>query len=1048
MPPDLLRAWQWLGKVSLGQSSVRLILDSRPHCICRIGVLDIETRIQTTDKSLVNRPTVSHTCYSGIHPNRLTDDEFTQWMNNVWLPALVHTYPENQNCLPATANDIRALEAADSVSQHNLRADKLETLWEDIQQRLACTINGKFKSAQLLVVSKELESLTKHHTWDGMRERFCYYWDQAINSHFLVDRFISLGKEVVVPGWVTEKGKEDTKIPLTLNWRKCCLGQFSTWLQQADYSLHHFKRTHLPKATPRNDDETSANGDGVEDLITDGIPRKTSRGSVSRSSVHGDIAYGDGLNPLPWRAEFYPLSLLQDCGSLTLEPHQQSSLQQNGLLYCKLYNKSQEIFSAGDEGFDPSSLDPTLVRAWQYFGGATGRQPLSALETYLRLRQRCVTALRVSQGKSFGTRELYCMTGCLFDALDRVMLDRGLSSRQLCTPMASRQPFFSHRTSLFLDVLTWNINRLCLGIELVHSLQHHSLLRWEHAQAMMMFLQCLIHTYGDQGSHLRRCKGLWLDRQVFPPMNGSLIRYVDEGMGLGKTLMQSGFGWFLDKLDWNSMLFAASYRTRMAFPMPELQMRDVPGYHRLATFSSEFALTQDLFTALEMYRLDTYRSALLLELAVRLCLARFRKDVFKTLYARCPNAFQHHQIVAALQGRVPLTRNGMLQVLHSTGLEQTLEFVDEASATVGHIEVLFAWLWGWPEDGNNGSWERAGWKYKPFRLLAQQCFHVIARVHNLAQARAWRTNLKHAFIRTHYILPYPCLNDFWARSANDGRLKTWASSHPLLDLYFQEAHDALTPPRIELSAAKDLPVTGWVYKQIPIELDITLEPLPTRLQDWLSSISEEPLQDTQSSQIPFPVTGVQDGPIRQFMANKSPLQQVLRSLHRRVSSAIASPSSEVTKLLTEHLHIGFQTLSDACDHQVRTLELPVHAYRPHLWDLSDLPQDTNGNNNAVSAVLEEDSDSESIGSKRQKLAQQRQCIAAKQRAIEAYIHQYQHHHEIVKRIEACPADQQSADQMRTCCNAQRRRDRTKQKLQRAFQELIDIARGLPSSSGM
>jgi hypothetical protein len=97
-------------------------------------------------------------------------------------------------------------------------------------------------------------------------------------------------------------------------------------------------------------------------------------------------------------------------------------------------------------------------------------------------------------------------------------------------------PFFIHRTGQFLDWIRWNMNRLCLGFEMVYTLRPHTVVHWGHTRVMMMFLRCLIFTYGGQGHHLKHSTGLWVDRRVRPPLEGSEVEQVQEGIGIGHTL--------------------------------------------------------------------------------------------------------------------------------------------------------------------------------------------------------------------------------------------------------------------------------------------------------------------------------------------------------------------------------------------------------------------------------------------------------------------------------------------------------------------------------
>ncbi|GFG00359.1 hypothetical protein IFM53868_10730 [Aspergillus udagawae] len=137
---------------------------------------------------------------------------------------------------------------------------------------------------------------------------------------------------------------------------------------------------------------------------------------------------------------------------------------------------------------------------------------------------------------------------------------------------------------------------------------------------------------------------------------------------------------------------------------------------------------------------------------------------------------------------------------------------------VASLEVLFAWLWGWDGDGNNGDWPRKHWEFKAYRVLYRQCFALITQVYGLRQAQAWRTILKQTFIQTQFILPYPSTQAFWSRGVGN-KLQTWASVHPGLMEYYRSQQ-----PQgrwvIQTTEVEQLPLQGWERATYPCSLDV------------------------------------------------------------------------------------------------------------------------------------------------------------------------------------------------------------------------------------
>ncbi|KAL2848877.1 hypothetical protein BJY01DRAFT_246101 [Aspergillus pseudoustus] len=186
---------------------------------------------------------------------------------------------------------------------------------------------------------------------------------------------------------------------------------------------------------------------------------------------------------LYWIEVFHPLSLTRDMGSLTIEPHNgwESVLRQHGLFYVQLYNASKEVFAAGSTNpftscaLDTLALDAGLVRSWQHLGRAISHSPQTIVRAYLHAKVRCHTALTSCRNNSYGTREEYRVSGTFLAAIHDEMITR------LAIPLLSGPerdlPFFIHRTGQFLDWIRWNMNRLCLGFEMVYTLRPHTVVR-------------------------------------------------------------------------------------------------------------------------------------------------------------------------------------------------------------------------------------------------------------------------------------------------------------------------------------------------------------------------------------------------------------------------------------------------------------------------------------------------------------------------------------------------------------------------------------------
>jgi hypothetical protein len=459
-------------------------------------------------------------------------------------------------------------------------------------------------------------------------------------------------------------------------------------------------------------------------------------------------------------------------------------------------------------------------------------------------------------------------------AMDTILRDRGLADRPI-TLSAEPWPFWIHPTAVILDWWRWNINKLCVGFEMTWSLQPRTVVHWEHTRVMMMFLKCLLYIYGGQGGHPRRSLGLWLDRRTKPGQGTDTVR-IQEGMSIGSTLQQFGYGWLASKLNWASMVFLPSCRGHMVFNTPSLQSAYYQRYWAVAQTRDDFVLFHDGFHRMLEDRFHPQRSALLLRLLVDLCLRSFRQEVFRTLAARkVSQPLQDEAIEQARAGEVPLTVHGFHSIFQGGLFSEDLYFVQKTHLHVTHVEGLFVWLWGWDGDGDHGDWVRQHWEYKPYRVLFRQCFEMVAQIHGIRQAREWRQRLRETWIRTHWILPYPDQSTFWSRS-RDRKLRVWSSVHPALLQFGQQQSTemTITPDQVDF-----LPISGWQCAPPELALRVELPPIPTDLDRYLATVTDEssPLEAT----IPLPASGMLPSPISDFIRQHTPEQRYLRSFQAR-----------------------------------------------------------------------------------------------------------------------------------------------------------------------
>lgn len=1020
-----------------------------------------------------------------FHPSRdhglITKDEFTLWMDDIFLPALHQTYPGTiLNRVPPTAEDAYLRGTAvssETTTQQDGRTPRIQQaskalqpahlhhLWQAIQG-LVDRGRDEFRDMSILITAKDLKGLTQDRTWIGAKTKFLHAWQGAVDTRYLRDDFYDIGKEVVVSGRSYHALEEPLTPSVSLSWRKCCLTAFSHWLGRVEADLARQERLSVssPSPTPishrtRSYSRPPHNSDptlpapvepGESQERDEPIDQDDPDDPDFPQATHEieDPAHpGLSRDKKPWRQEFYPFALLRDIGSLTIEPSTGSQLRKHGLLYCQHYNTSKEIFAAGNHypfsnpALDTLALDPGLVRMWRHVGGALSHSPLSILRAYLHTKRRCDVALQNCSNRSYSTREEYRIRGPLFRAIDVTLTRRARSS-----PFRSREgterrppPYFCHLTTDILNWLRWNINRLCLGFELVYSLHPPALVHWEHTRVMMTFLRALMYVAGGQGAHPRRCNVLWIDHRVRPPEEGSDAERIDEGLGWGTTITEFGYAWFRDKIDWQSMTFARLYRRHLPLRAPSLLAAYHARYRQVMASHQDFVFIHDVLERLQARRAEPRQSALLLQLVIDVCLRAFRQDVFAVLIAaNLSEPLDGRALDDARAGRIPLTLGGLHRVFRHVPCTSVLRFVASRRAHIQSTRVLCAWLWGWAGDGNHGDWQRKHWESKPYRVLARQCFDTIAQVHGLQQARAWRVALQHTFIRTHWVVPYPSPRQFWPRAAASGhgptRLQTWASTHPGLIRYYSSQPSS--GPRVIFTPVDlpTLPLTGWQRGDRPLPYDVDLPPIPTDLDAYLATVPSSSSEPLPPGALVFPAVRSIPSPIQEYLDQSSPSQRILRSF---TQEHLVTPSDVHKNVdwLTNHLVDFLRAAAEAHRQEALDLSIPHTLQKQRAWTQAAATEFRGLS--VTHHDMEEDSDPENIGKQRE----QHKCLYKRKQSTvtraQTLLKQLWEQHGIMYSSRNTPVKGKSREELDTIIERKFRPAR--EKMRQIRQELAELS---------
>ncbi|KAH7378898.1 hypothetical protein BKA64DRAFT_728089 [Cadophora sp. MPI-SDFR-AT-0126] len=190
----------------------------------------------------------------------------------------------------------------------------------------------------------------------------------------------------------------------------------------------------------------------------------------------------DGEKRDPCKQTLYPTAMLGDTVSMGVEPCANSQLRAGGLVYS------------------------------QFYGSVKG-----------------------SMQKSFGVREEHRVSVDLFHAINRRFGILNLRQQKFASAV-DEVSYFTHPTTTALSSYRWNINKFCVGFEMVYSLSGRQWVTWQHTRIMPMFLRCLRFCYGH--GQLQESAGCWREVRYTTSSDAPDGLRRTEGIGFEVTMSQ------------------------------------------------------------------------------------------------------------------------------------------------------------------------------------------------------------------------------------------------------------------------------------------------------------------------------------------------------------------------------------------------------------------------------------------------------------------------------------------------------------------------------
>ncbi|KAK4934444.1 hypothetical protein LTR10_024295 [Elasticomyces elasticus] len=216
----------------------------------------------------------------------------------------------------------------------------------------------------------------------------------------------------------------------------------------------------------------------------------------------------------------YSQYFLSGCGTMTIEPLPGSKLALHGLIFGQSYNTVKDVYAAGenylasnravdDLGFDPTKIQALQSAAQAISDGQKSASAQALIIVFLYLSKYVDNLTSAGSGESFSTRDELRFRDNLWQVFDRLIFaleDRfgatveqqpehpegppeGLLIQRVSRPgtqlyRPGTNAVLRLQTSLFLNWVKWNVNRLAFGVCFIFSdTAPGEAITWEQARA-------------------------------------------------------------------------------------------------------------------------------------------------------------------------------------------------------------------------------------------------------------------------------------------------------------------------------------------------------------------------------------------------------------------------------------------------------------------------------------------------------------------------------------------------------------------------------------
>jgi hypothetical protein len=690
---------------------VAMSIDKIPHlCLGHlVGAISINLYI------FFPRIYSSRTADNRLFTNFLTDDEERLWVDGVFLPALVQSVPYHKlqelplSWAAASAESLaRGLEdtAFDQPDKGTttrqqllgkvIQPQYLRSLWRNIQRQIQENERfAQFRDAQLFLNGKDFKDHTSSLGWRELRESWSALWSEIVDPEYY-DRarcWFDIGRQITPSESLLVQPPDALRQePESFSWKMCCLEGYYR------HRLGDQPRAHL-------------------------------------------------------RNHVYRLGTLRDTGAMILTPSDHSQEHREGLIYSQFYFKGKRHFvtskvqTFGNEKLEMLALDPDYISSLvTRSGGGTVGSLKSLVTSYLRSKDRAHQNLVNASNISSGIREEHRISGELWEGVMNE-LTRGAPGQ-----VSAELPYYTIPSETLYGFLRGQVNKFCLGFELILSQMASNYTRWEETQVATIFLRALRYSFST--SPVQQERLLW-DNEWH---SRGQLHY---GFNMGHLSQRTGLGWFDSRLDWTRWRLKVLFADHMLLENPRILRHYSQRWGTLRGERDIYLILQQVARWLEACRTSPKAIQVVLDYLTGLCLSQFRRDVFQSLVTS--GAVKEDVIQAAVRGELYLCHKTLREVLNDgepwlvtgnkSSIKDPMHLVDYLFDSEPFVIAK-----------SSKVKQRLHWDSLTYRALYHKAIVVLSKEIGDTRAREWQQSFKIAVLALNYILPYPDYNTFFSRT--------------------------------------------------------------------------------------------------------------------------------------------------------------------------------------------------------------------------------------------------------------------------------------------